>query len=61
MHADYGNLGAFLSWMALFFTDDARQDLLRLNTSFCIFPLALFGWGGAGVGVVVGFCGLGGG
>ena len=25
------------------------------------FPLALFGWGGVGVGVVVGFCGPGGG
>ena len=25
------------------------------------FPLALLGWGGAGTGVVVGLCGLGGG
>ena len=26
-----------------------------------LFPLSLFGWGGAGAGAVVGFCGLGGG
>ena len=34
MCVDYGNLGAVLSWMALFFTDDARQDLLRFSGSF---------------------------
>ena len=29
--------------------------------AFTLFPLALFGWGGVGVGVVAGFCGPGGG
>ena len=29
--------------------------------ALAFFPLALFGWGGAGVGVALGFCGLGGG
>ena len=29
--------------------------------AFVLFPLSLFGWGGVGVGEVVGFCGLNGG
>ena len=31
------------------------------EVAFAFFPLALLGWGGVGVGVVVGFCGPGGG
>ena len=29
--------------------------------AFAFFPLALFGWGGAGAGAMIGFCGSGGG
>ena len=43
MHTDYGNLKVVLSWMALFFADSARQDLLRFSSSFHIFSLGPFG------------------
>ena len=61
MRAYYGYFRAVLSWMALFFADDARWDLSRFSNSFHIFPLDLFGWGGVGAGAVASFCGLGGG
>ena len=58
---DYRNLREVLIWMALFFIDGTRQDLLRFSVSFRFFSTGPFGWGGVGAGAVVGFCGPGGG
>ena len=58
---NYGNLRAVLSWMALFFANSARRDLSRFSDIFHIFSPGTFWVGGAGVGVVVGFCRPGGG
>ena len=50
MHADHWNTRAVLSWMALFFTDGARQGLSRLYGSFHILVPGPFwvGWYGCG-------------
>ena len=50
MCVDHGNLREFLSWMALFIVDNARQDLSRFNGNFRIFSPSPFwvGWGRCG-------------
>ena len=40
---DYRNFRVVLSRMALFFTDGARRDLSRLNSSFCFCPWPFLG------------------